>query len=331
MDTPSENSVSHQTFEAAAALMTSRVPRASTGDTAGEIRQSLVRERFDTVSEIVVCDGERLVGLIRIEDVMPADDDVRAIDILDANPPVVRPGVDQEVAAWQATQRDQSSLAVVDEAGGFLGMIPPQRLLRVLLEEHEEDMARLGGFLQGVSSARTAAEEAISLRFLHRLPWLLVGLAGAFLAASIITSFEQQLRGNITLLFFIPSVVYMADAVGTQTETIVIRGLSVGVPIRRIVQRELFTGVLVGIAISLAFLPLALWWWGESDIALVVTLALMAACSVATFIAMALPWLFHRLGSDPAFGSGPLATVIQDLLSVTIYLVIAVLVVGSSG
>jgi magnesium transporter len=126
----------------------------------------------------------------------------------------------------------------------------------------------------------------------------------------------------------VPGVVYLADAVGTQTEALVIRGLSVGVPIGRVARRELLTGLLVGVALALAFFPAAWLLWGQSNVAFAVALSLMAACSIATMVAMALPWLFHRLGSDPAFGSGPLATVIQDLLSIVLYFVICIRVVG---
>lgn len=67
--------------------------------------------------------------------------------------------------------------------------------------------------------------------------------------------------------------------------------------------------------------------WGDWSVALAVALALLAASSIATVIALALPWLIHRMGKDPAFGSGPLATVVQDLLTVTIYLVVATAIV----
>jgi Divalent cation transporter len=86
---------------------------------------------------------------------------------------------------------------------------------------------------------------------------------------------------------------------------------------------ELLTGLLVGTTLAAVFLPVGLSRWGEPDVAVAVALSLLAACSTATLVAMALPWLLHRLGRDPAYGSGPLATVIQDLLSVLIYLVIA--------
>jgi magnesium transporter len=208
-----------------------------------------------------------------------------------------------------------------------MGFIPPQRLLAILLWEHEEDMTRLGGFLRETAAARTASLEAVVRRFWHRIPWLLVGLLGALAAADIVGAFEAQLQETVALAFFIPGIVYMADAVGTQTETLVVRGLSVGVSIGQIVRREALTGLLIGITLSWAFFPLALWRWGDGRVAMVVALSLLLACSTATFVALALPWLFHRFGKDPAFGTGPLATVIQDLLSIMIYFIIAALVV----
>jgi magnesium transporter len=211
--------------------------------------------------------------------------------------------------------------------GRFAGFVPARRLLAVLLREHEEDMARLGGYLHDTSAARSASLEEVKRRFWHRIPWLLLGLLGALVAADIVGAFEKQLAETVTLAFFIPGIVYLADAVGTQTETLVVRGLSVGVGIGQIVRREVLTGVLIGVVLSLIFFPLALWRWGESRVALAVSLALLAACSTATFVALSLPWVFQRLGRDPAFGTGPLATVIQDLLSILIYFAIATAVV----
>jgi magnesium transporter len=96
-------------------------------------------------------------------------------------------------------------------------------------------MARLGGFLQDMSSARGASQENVIRRFWHRLPWRLVGLLGALISAHLVGAFEAQLQDNVALAFFIPGIVYLADAVGTQTETLVIRGLSVGVGIGQVV------------------------------------------------------------------------------------------------
>lgn len=91
----------------------------------------------------------------------------------------------------------------------------------------------------------------------------------------------------------------------------------------RFAGRESVTGLLIGLAIGAAFSAFALAVWGDAQVALALGLALFASCSVATLVAMSLPWAFQRSGADPAFGSGPLATVVQDLLSIGIYLVIA--------
>jgi magnesium transporter len=215
----------------------------------------------------------------------------------------------------------------VDEEGDFVGFVPPHRLLAVLLWEHEEEMDRLGGLLRGASEARSASQEPVARRFLHRIPWLFVGLIGALLFADIVGAFEEQLKETLVLAFFVPGIVYLADAVGTQTETVVVRGLSVGVRLRRVVARELVTGLLIGVALGLIALLMVWWRWGEGALAVGVALSLLAACSTATLAAMSLPWLLDRLGLDPAFGSGPLATVVQDLLSIVIYFAISTAVV----
>ncbi len=98
--------------------------------------------------------------------------------------------------------------------------------------------------------------------------------------------------------------------------------------LRQMARPELFSGLLIGLALSTVFLPVALLHWGNGEVAIAVSLSLLASCSVATLIAMTLPWAIQRFGKDPAYGSGPLATVIQDLLSILIYFVIASYVVA---
>jgi len=299
------------------------VPVASPQTTAGELRESMAGVHFESATHIGVCDNGKLVGVLRVEELFGALTDAKVGEIMDADPPMVAPGIDQEKAAWKALQHGESALAIIDNGGRFVGFIPPDRLLAVLLHEHDEDLARLGGFLRDSSMARTASEEPVVKRFWHRVPWLLVGLLGAFLAADIVGAYEQQLRANVMLAFFIPGIVYLADAVGTQTEALVIRGLSVGVSIGGVVRREVYTGLLVGFTLAAVFFPIGLWRWGDASMVAAVALAILAACTTASAVALTLPWLFIRLGFDPAFGSGPLATVIQDLLSVVIYLAIA--------
>lgn len=308
--------------------VTDRVPRASPGDRVEAVRTALPGHAFLAADAVAVLDGERFVGLVPIERLLAADAAERVEAIMDPDPPIVDPRTRQEAAVWEMIARAESSLAVTADDGRFAGLVPSRRLLAVLLAEHDEDLARIGGYLASSSRARQAAEEPLGRRLWHRLPWLVVGLLGAMASALVVGAFEEELSANVLLAFFVPAVVYMADAVGTQTETVLIRGMSAGVRVRDVARRELLTGTVLGVLVAAGFLAFALVAWGEADMALAVALALLASCSVATVVAMALPALFARLGRDPAFGSGPLATVVQDLLSIAIYFAIAVPLAG---
>ena len=211
-------------FETAIEHASKSVPVFRPGDRAEEVRSQLTKQRYECASHLAVCAEETFLGVVRIEDLLAAPAGITLEDLMDHDTPVVAPGVDQEVATWRAVRNAESALSVVDEEGRFVGIIPPHRLLAVLLSEHEEDLSRLGGFTKSSAVGRTASEEPVKRRFRHRIPWLLVGLGGAILAADFVGWFEAQLRDKIMLAFFIPGIVYLADAVGTQTETVVIRG-----------------------------------------------------------------------------------------------------------
>jgi magnesium transporter len=315
-------------LETAGSHASRNVPTCAPGTRAGAARQAFAHRRFESAASIAICDGDTLVGVVTLEELLAAPDDQPLSELMDADPPVVAPGVDREVAAWRAVTRRETALAVVDERRRFLGMIPPQELLAILLHEHDEDVARLGGFLHSSSQARHALEEPVWHRVGHRAPWLLVGLAGMLMSAQLVGAFEAALQRDVMVAFFVPGVVYLADAVGTQTETLFVRGLSVGVSMRHVVWRELLTGWLIALAIAASFFPIALWWWERADLAISVSVGLLVACSMASAIAMVIPWSITRAGWDPALGSGPLATVIQDLASIAVYLIVAMRVVG---
>lgn len=310
-------------LEVAVEHATDRVPVASPDQTADSVRKSLIGREFEWAGDVAVLAGGELVGLVPIERLLATPEVTRMADVMDTEPAIFSHGTDQEVVAWHMVHRGECSAAVVDDAGRFVGLVPPYRMLEVLLHEHDEDLARLGGYIRGTRGARRAAEEPVTQRLWHRLPWLLVGLVGAMASAVVVGAYEEQLSEVLLLTFFLPAVVYLADAVGTQTEAILIRGLSVGIEMRNVFRRELISGTVIGTVIGLAFLPFALLGWGNEKVAIAVALALFCACAIATLVAMVLPLIFQRFGVDPAFGSGPLATVIQDLLSIAVYLAIA--------
>lgn len=299
---------------------------------AGDVLAALTGSRLECADEIVVVDSAgphpRLLGLIPLVRLLAAAPLTPAADLMDADPPVVVAGTGGEQAAWKAVHHGESSLAVVDSDGAFRGLVPPARLLGVLLREHDEDFARLGGYLASSQSTRSALDEPLGKRLSHRIPWLVLGLAGAAASAWMVGLFEGRIASDVRLAFFVPGVVYLADAVGTQTEALVVRGLSVGTPMRRALRLEIVTGPALGLLLAAVALPLVWLALGDLRIAIAVAISLFAACAMATLVAALLPWALARTGRDPAFGSGPLATVVQDLLSLTVYFLTVVLVVG---
>jgi magnesium transporter len=269
--------------------------------------------------DVIVVDQGRAVGIIDARDLLTAPPHAAAEQLMDPNPPSMRPGQDPNPAAHEMAARGITTLIVEDEDGAFLGVIPPQHMIDLLLREHDEDLARLGGYTAGRDRARSAATERVAIRLVHRLPWLVLGLLGAMGSAVLVGAFDARLEANVLVALFVPAVVYMADAVGTQTETVLIRALAAGVPVRSMARRELSSGAIVGVVIGVAFALFVIAGWGDERLAVAVGIAMLASCSIAVVLAMAIPALFNRLGQDPAFGSGPLATVAQDLLSIAVY------------
>jgi magnesium transporter len=305
-----------------------RVPVTSRSEGVSQLLARLTGHEYDSASVAAVCESEMLVGLVTIERLLGAPPDAVVGTVMDGEPPTVSPDTHQEHVAWAAVQHGEPGIAVVDERGRFRGLISAQTLLGVLLEEHDEDMARLGGYLGSASTARSASTERVGRRLLHRLPWLLVGLVGALVAAVVVSAFGAQLEERLLIAYFVPGVVYIAAAVGMQTETLVIRGLSLGVGIGSVAVREVVTGGLLGLILACLAFPLVWVGWGDIEVAASVAVAMFAASSIATCVAMLLPWTLHRLGKDPAFGSGPIATVLQDLMTVSIYFLTAVTITG---
>jgi magnesium transporter len=307
--------------ETAAQHLVTRVPRARPQDRVGDVQARLAGARYEVLDTVyVIDDGARLIGLVPLTELMAAAPAQPLAEIMHATPPKVLPDMDQEHVASLAIDADLSAVPVVDTAGQLLGCVPAQALITILRREHIEDMQRFVGIHQNNSQALHALCAAPLTRARERLPWLLVGLAGSIIATFIMSRFEQTLAAQLTIAFFVPGIVYLADAIGTQSEAIAVRGLSFNhASLWRLVLGELATGMLIGLALGLLALPVAWLAFGDLRLAAAVALSILAAGAAATSIGLLLPWLLARTGIDPALGSGPVATIIQDVLSLLVY------------
>jgi len=296
--------------------------RARPDETAGAALARLVAEKPASVELVLVVDGDGLLrGAVPIGKLFASPADARLNDIQDAAFPRVSADADQEHAASLALHHGVDALPVVDGDGRALGVMPAQALLQVLRREHVEDLHRFAGIERETEQARHAIEDPPLRRARHRLPWLAVGLAGSALATAAMAGFESTLTRTVAVAFFVPGIVYLADAIGTQTEAIAVRSLSLTrAGLANLLAGELRTGMLLGAVLGLlSFFPIWL-VFGEVRLAGAVATAIFAAGTLAAGLGLLLPWWIARSGRDPAFGSGPLATVIQDILSLLVYL-----------
>lgn len=307
--------------ETAGQHLVSRVPTARVDALVDATRNALQAAEFDATDAVYLLDADgRLAGLVPMNRLLAAAPERRLIDIAVAPAPSVHPAADQEHVASLAIRHGLTAVPVVDASGRLLGVVPPLALIDVLRREHVEDLHRLAGILREDTMARHAIEDPPVRRARDRLPWLLAGLVGSALATLVVAGFEQKLESKVAIAFFIPGIVYLADAIGTQSEAIAVRGLSLSqMPLSRAIAGEFRTGLLIGLTLAALTFTLIWLWLGDARLGLAVAGALIVASAVATTIGITLPWLLARLGRDPAFGSGPLATIIQDVLSILIY------------
>lgn len=320
---------SKHTGETAARYLVRCVPTGGPDDTVASVLAKLPGHIFDYADTVYIVDGTgALLGAVPLPRLLAAAPHHPLRDIARRPFPTVHPGADQETVASLAIVNGLAAVPVVDEQQRLLGVVPPQALLEVLRHEHVEDLHRLVGIRHYNLQARTAMEAPPIRRVWDRLPWLLVGLLGSMLATYVMTRFEHSLQSRVAIAFFIPGIVYLADAIGTQTEAIAVRGLSLShATMHSMIAGELRTGFLIGLILGTLTFPFVWLVFGDARLALAVSLALVVAGSAATTIGFLFPWAFSRLGKDPAFGSGPICTVIQDVLSLIVYFIIVSLIV----
>lgn len=307
--------------ETAASHVEPRRLVAGAGETVARVRQQLRADgRADWELLCVLDAAGRLLGTLSAAELLVLPDATALGAAVQHHQPRVMFDTDQEAMASMALREGVAAMPVVDDAGRLVGVVGSVAMMDILRREHVEDLHRLAGVTLESDDARNALEEPPLRSARHRLPWLIVGLGGSVVATFIVARFETALAAKPALAFFVPGLVYLADAIGTQSEAVAIRGLSLSrVGIGRLIGHELRTGLLIGSVLALLAFPMVWFAFDEARLAVAVALALAGASIVASVLGLVLPWLLARFGSDPAYGSGPLATIVQDVLSLLIY------------
>lgn len=315
--------------ETAAQHAVTRVPTAHFSETVCDVLARLPGNAYDYAGSVYVLDNdERLLGMAHMASLLAARPELTILEAARTSFPEVFADTDQEQAASLAISHGLTAVPLIDAERRLLGVVPPDAMFQVLRHEHVEDLHRLAGIRRETTRARDAIEAPPMRRTRDRLPWLLVGLVGSMVATLVMSWFEATLQSRLAIAFFVPAIVYLAGAIGTQSTAIAVRGLSLSnVPIQDLISGELRTGLMIGLALGVLTIPFTWIMFGDLELAFAVALSLIAAGMAATTTGLGFPWLLARLGKDPAYGSGPMATIIQDVLSLLIYFTIATLLV----
>jgi len=311
----------HPIAETARAHLETRVPIGAEGEPVAELVARLSTGRHALLDPVwVVDEAGRLLGVVPTGELLAAARDATLGALMHPPPPTVDAATDQERVALVAHRHRLAAVPVVDADRRFLGVVPPTALVDVLLREHDEDIRRLAGILGSTNHATGALALPPARRVANRLPWLLVGLAGSIVAAGVVAGFEGRLREEVAIAFFVPAIVYLADAIGTQSEAVAVRGLSLEhAPLGRVLWGELATGAMLGVILGALAAPAALFLGASPGLAGAVALAILTAGASASALGLLFPWLLSRAGWDPAYGSGPVGTVVQDVLTLLVY------------
>lgn len=296
--------------------------------TISEIEDLLLKKtkEFETINYIYITDKEnRLVGVISVKEIFRSTKSTQVSQLMRKGLITVHPHTHQETAAILAIKHNLKAIPVVDSNNHFLGVLPSDVILGILHEEHIEDLMRFAGIHSFKDPAKTIIKASAWIHVKKRLPWLVLGLVGGVVAAGVVSFFEDAIKAQLILAAFIPLIVYMADAVGTQTETIYIRSLALerNLDTVKYIFREMKIGLSIGLVLGLIISLVSYWWFGSIVVGIILGLSIFITNLVAVVIAMFLPWVFAKLKLDPAFVSGPFATVVQDILSLVIYFAIA--------
>ena len=300
------------------------------GQTIDEIRANA--DAIERLYAVYVVDAERRArGYLRLRDLLLSPKEARVRDLMRTDFVAVGPDTDQEDVARIADRYELSVVPVVDREGRLIGRITPERLGQVIRDEAQEDMLRMGGL-----PLDSRPHESVRRIVRGRIPWLLIGLAGASLSAAVVGAFEDQLARAAILAVFIPIVMSSAGNAGIQASTVAVQGLSTGTisfadlgwRLGKELLAALANGTIAALVLVALVAVLARFVEVGDPVALAVTagLALLTVIVLAVAIGATVPLVLDRLGIDPAMATGVFITTGNDVMAVAVFFAMAALI-----
>ncbi len=318
----------------AAGLMTPRylaIPSTRTVEQALTwIRKSA--RKVETVYYLYVVDQlKRLKGVISLREILSSGDDDRIEDIMVKQVISVREDTDQEEVAGILETYDLIALPVIDHYNRLLGIITFDDIIDVIREEQTEDIYKMGAMSGGTERY---LDSSILTLVKKRIPWLTILLIAATLTTNLLSFFESLFISATVLTLFIPTIIGTGGNSGTQSATLIIRGIATGElhfhDFGRVILKEILVGIIIGVSmgafivIRSVYLPPFIEIWE----AVTVGIALCFVILFATLVGSCTPLLINRIGLDPTVMAAPLMATLIDITGLTIYFLIAKSLLG---
>ena len=282
----------------------------------------------ESIYYLYVVDKKRILrGVVSLRDIVCTDFDMKISEITNTNVIALRYDMDQEEVANAFEKYGFISMPVVDEKEKLLGIVTADDIMEVIKDESSEDIHRLGRIDEEQKVDGTLRESIKS-----RLPWLMVNLLTALLASAVVGIFEGTISQVVTLATFMPIVTGMGGNAGTQTLTIIVRGIALGEltseNAKRILKKEILVGFTTGIAIGAAIAVIGYLWERNFMFGIVIGTAMILNMVVATIAGFIVPVILKKVNVDPALASAVFVTTVTDVLGFFFFLGLATIFIS---
>jgi len=273
----------------------------------------------------VVDNKEKLVGVISLRNLVTSKSTKKLREVMIKDIHAVSSDTDQEEVAKIVAQYNYLALPVVNKQNRFLGIVTIDDIVDIIRQEASEDFLQMAG----VGKDREILLKSPIENAQSRAPWIFASLIGGVCAAAIIGYFDVLLQEMIVLAAFIPVIIGIGGNIGTQSSTIVVRGIATGrVDVENsitLIVKEIFVGAILGILYGalIGFSSELITGNVLPNLGLVIGLSIGCSMTIATAVGASVPLLLKKLNFDPAISTGPFVTTAIDILGVALYFFIA--------
>ena len=278
----------------------------------------------ETIYTCYVTERRRLTGIVSAKDLMTTDDDVLIRDLMETEIISVKTHTDKEEVAKLFTKYDFLAIPVLDEEDLMVGIVTFDDAMDVMVDEATEDITKMAAINP---SEKTYFETSVFAHARNRIPWLLILMFTSIITGTIITKYENAFAAIPLLVSFIPMLMDTGGNCGSQSSTLIIRGLALSQirfkDIFRVIFKEFRISLIVGAVLALTNGVRIMIQYNDAGLALVIALSLIGTVVISKMVGCMLPLLASKIHLDPAIMASPLITTLVDIFSILIYFNVA--------